>query len=125
LISLQIKAFNAWSEPNELFKMSWTLTADASTVIKGVLKFKGDPQSLLALADSANAALSVFNSILDFNCVDRTLTDVCHFIMCYRPQWFNTTTSGGQTRLANIFIVDHFQTSKAVQMIVDLMVNGQ
>jgi hypothetical protein len=51
--------------PGQLFKVSWTLTADSQTILDSVLPWK--PHTLIQLADIANPALPSFWSTIKKN----------------------------------------------------------
>lgn len=70
-----------------LYKMSWTLTANAGCIISGYLH--GHPTSLQQLADSANVDLQ---------------------------RWYNSKLAT-KMRVPQIVIIDHFQTSPLLNVI--------
>ena len=76
---------NTW--PGTLFKVSWTLTPDADTIIGTEVPFK--PHTLIQLADSGNKALpSFWNNMKKY-------------------KW----------RMGNILIIDHYETSEIIKII--------
>ena len=76
--------------PDQLFKISWTLTPNAETVVEMVLPNK--PKTLIELADTANPALL---------------------------SWFHTIVNKypGYPILGNILIIDHFETSNVTSVV--------
>eukprot|EP01104_Vermistella_antarctica_P000169 TRINITY_DN1018_c5_g1_i1.p1 TRINITY_DN1018_c5_g1~~TRINITY_DN1018_c5_g1_i1.p1 ORF type:complete len:372 (+),score=48.41 TRINITY_DN1018_c5_g1_i1:183-1298(+) len=77
---------------NYLYKISWTLTPDAACIIDSILP--GKPHTLLELADVANADLSSW--------YDRMFTNV----------------SFSFPALGNLFIIDHFDTSPILDIVL-------
>jgi hypothetical protein len=55
-----VNTFMQGTWPNELFKISWTLTANSDTITSSVLPW--NPHTLLMLADNANKALPSFDT---------------------------------------------------------------
>ena len=75
--------------PNQLFKLSWTLTPAADVILESVLI--DHPHSLLDLADVANPHLPAF--------------------------WQQVKTNGW--KLGNIIIIDHYQASQILQVVLE------
>ena len=73
--------------PGQLFKVSWTLTANNTTVEEAILPSK--PHTLIQLADVANSALPSF------------------WIKINRNNW----------KMGNILIVDHYESSSILKVI--------
>lgn len=87
--TIQLHRIDTHSPSASLFKISWTLTANAKTILdSGLLDH---PSTLLRLADIANVDLS---------------------------RWVSETRSEGD-QLGNILLVDHFQTSHILEVILN------
>ena len=82
-----VQQFMNGTWPGTLFKISWTLTANAETVTDTVIPFK--PHSLIQLADSGNKVLPSF------------------WISMKKNNW----------RMGNILIIDHFEASAIMDTI--------
>eukprot|EP01126_Amoeba_proteus_P002753 TRINITY_DN1088_c0_g2_i3.p1 TRINITY_DN1088_c0_g2~~TRINITY_DN1088_c0_g2_i3.p1 ORF type:complete len:357 (-),score=46.37 TRINITY_DN1088_c0_g2_i3:113-1183(-) len=83
--------------PLNLFKMSWTLTADENTILESILPIGGHPHTLLQLAHVANNDLA---------------------------NWFNTSIVPKGLKypiLGNILIIDDYSTSP----IIDIVTRGR
>lgn len=86
--TVQLFMQNTW--PNQVFKVSWTLTPGGTCISESILPWK--PHSLIELADHGNKALpSFYNSIRKNN-------------------W----------RMGNILIIDHYETSAILQVVLDM-----
>jgi hypothetical protein len=86
----QIANYMSGSYSNILFKISWTLTTDADTVLSSILP--GTPNNLIELADTANTELTAF--------------------------W--TAQKAVNNRMGNILIIDHFQTSSIMATVLEM-----
>eukprot|EP01139_Manchomonas_bermudensis_P011044 Amastigsp_a341895_43.p1 type:complete len:334 gc:universal Amastigsp_a341895_43:95-1096(+) len=75
---------------SQLYKISWTLTPNAATVLGTLLP--NQPKSLLELAQIANVAL---------------------------PGWVAGLNATGFPLLGNIFIIDSYETSEIVRLVQD------
>lgn len=75
--------------PGQLFKLSWTLTPAADVIMEGVLI--DHPHSLMELADVANPHLPAF--------------------------WLGVKQKGWG--LGNIIIIDHYEESKILEVVLD------
>ena len=81
-----IQQFMNSTWPQQLFKVSWTLTPNATAVEETVIPFK--PHSLIELANTANKALPSF------------------WIKINRLGWI----------MGNILIIDHYETSEVLKI---------
>lgn len=86
----QIGKYMSGSYSSVLYKISWTLTPNANTILSSI--FPGKPKSLISLADTANAQLTAF----------------------WNAQKATNSVMG------NILIIDHFQTSSIMQSILEM-----
>eukprot|EP01098_Paradermamoeba_levis_P012428 TRINITY_DN5440_c0_g1_i3.p1 TRINITY_DN5440_c0_g1~~TRINITY_DN5440_c0_g1_i3.p1 ORF type:complete len:166 (-),score=41.82 TRINITY_DN5440_c0_g1_i3:77-574(-) len=84
----EVTEYNGGKFPGQLFKISWTLTPAANVIVESILP--GHPHSLQELADTANG--SPFDA-------------------------FVAASQKANQRMGNIVIIDHFETSKIVQLI--------
>lgn len=86
----QIANYMSGSYSKVLFKISWTLTPNADTVLASILP--KTPNTLIELADSANTELTAF--------------------------W--TSQKAVNNRMGNILIIDHFQTSSIMATVLEM-----
>jgi hypothetical protein len=85
-----VQKFMASPWPEQLFKISWTLTPDGTVITESILPWK--PGSLIKLADYGNKALpSFYNSIKKLN-------------------W----------RMGNILIIDHYESSAILTVVLEM-----
>jgi hypothetical protein len=87
----KIKDYLSGAHPTALYKISWTLTPAADAIIKAPLPFT--PNSLKELADTANRDLLSF---------------------------YKSSKSEGLVRWGNIVIIDHFETSPLLDVVLDM-----
>ena len=84
-----VQQFMGSTWPGQLFKLSWTLTPAVDVILESVLI--GHPHSLLELADVANPHLPAF--------------------------WESVKEKGW--RLGNIIIIDHYEASEILEVVLD------
>lgn len=85
-----VQLFMGNTWPKQVFKISWTLTPDGTCISESILPWK--PHSLIQMADHGNKALpSFYNSISKNN-------------------W----------RMGNILIIDHYESSAILQVVLDM-----
>lgn len=82
-----VQKFMNGNWPGELFKVSWTLTPNNTSVLDMLIPWK--PKTLLQLADAGNKALPSF--------------------------WIKAKKAGW--RMGNILIIDHYEASEIVKII--------
>lgn len=85
-----VQLFMGSNWPQQVFKVSWTLTPGGTSISESVLPWK--PHSLIQLADYGNKAL---------------------------PSFYNSI-SKNHWRMGNILIIDHYESSMILQIVLDM-----
>jgi len=83
----KVLEYNIGKFPKQLFKISWTLTPNAVTILSSL--DPGRPRSLIELADKANVLLDDFGK----------------------------QQKAKKLQLGNLFLVDHFETSDVINVV--------